>query len=104
MRKTLSESEFLELKKYIVSNSVNPNADRCCVFFKDNIDITMCFDDATLTACICASCISEQDDPDDVFEYLIGLSKTAEINQKRYEFYEAFLKENWVECECLESE
>lgn len=91
MKKLFCEEEFNQLKNYVLSNSETPNADRCCVLVHNNFDLTMCFNENTLTVCICNmsyDIIEDMQLNSDIFSYLLTISEGQEINQNRINFYE----------------
>ena len=100
MRKVFNEEEYRRLKEFIVTNSENPDANRCCIFMRENLDITICFNDEILTACICEighySIDIGLDVDKDIFDYLLGLSEGQEIDADKLDFYERI--EGSTEC------
>jgi hypothetical protein len=83
------KNAYLRLKKFIVSNSDNPNFDSCCVFYHSKITCTMCFNNERMSVVICKLTYTIENgvDINNIFDYLMYLSEKHIEDSKRFDFY-----------------
>jgi hypothetical protein len=104
MHKIFKQDEILvyqNFKRYIVSNSDIPNANRCCVYTGSNIECTICFNDAKMSVCICELTyrIETGITINNIFDYLLYLSEKGNVNKDREIFYLESIEPNSQCCE-----
>jgi IS1 family transposase len=99
MKKCLCECDFLQLKNYVISVSVQPNVDRCSVLHHKDRYITFCMNEKTKSIFICEG-VSNNDEK--TFNELLELSKSYSVPEKlqgNIDFYNETIEPNTKCCE-----
>lgn len=99
MLKKFNSSDFFRIKNFIISNSVQPNCDRCSLLAYKDIVITLCCNERTHTVCICEG-VNNTYDYNDIFTDLLELSKNSDYINKKYIFF--YNSEIECETECCD--
>lgn len=97
--------EYYILKDFVISQSQNPNGDKCCILNIDDLLLTMCFNDKNLSVYICCkgdAILSEKETPFQItlFDFLLHMSKKSIVDQRKINFYYNYIE---YECDCCKN-
>jgi hypothetical protein len=103
MKKILNEENYEMIRNFIISDGCNPNMDKCCFYYEDDLDVTLCFNDTSKCICICELYLGKCIDFEDIFEYLIYVAHMAKqnnnIDENKIDNYNKHIA-NQLCCEC----